>query len=339
MSCVLSSRAQPLQAPRVESRRPAVVQSSTGFRAFRGHIPLIVRALGIVALAYAGIVALAWLFQHRLLYLPTMPGREWSATPADIGLRYEDLRIRTDDGVELSAWLVPADPERGLLLFFHGNAGNISHRLESIDLFRRLGLSVLIVDYRGYGRSGGRPSEAGTYRDAEAVWGFSLTKLNRQPQDIVVFGRSLGAAVAAHLTSRVPRPPAALIVESAFTSAPDMAQRAYPFLPARWLTRFTYPTRDDVANSDCPVLVIHSEDDEIIPIELGRAVFAAAPAPKRLLLLSGGHNTGFLESAGIYQRGIDAFLEDLAGLPRRGDTGPPDSPASPREPRRGGLSP
>lgn len=214
---------------------------------------------------------------------------------------------------------MPADPGRGLLLFFHGNAGNISHRLESIEIFHRLGLSVLIVDYRGYGRSGGQPSENGTYRDAAAVWRFSIEDLGRSPQEIVVFGRSLGAAVAARLADTAPQPPAALIVESAFTSAPDMAQRAYPFLPARWLTGFEYATRDYVAGADCPVMVVHSEHDEIIPFDLGRAVFAAAPEPKRFLTLSGGHNTGFLESAAAYTRGIDSFLGEVAGLPRPGN--------------------
>lgn len=277
---------------------------------------MILRTLAISALAYAAIVALTWLFQHRLLYLPTTPGREWAATPANIGLAYEELRIRTDDGVELSAWLVPAEPDRGLLLFFHGNAGNVSHRLESIEIFHRLGLSVLIVDYRGYGRSDGRPSERGTYLDAAAVWRFSTGELGRPTDEIVVFGRSLGSAIAAQLVATAPEPPAALILESPFTSVPDMAQRVYPFLPARRLTHFDYPTRDHVADAGCPVLVIHSEDDEIIPVDLGRAVFAAAPEPKRFLALSGGHNTGFLESAGVYTRGIDAFLSEQAGLPR-----------------------
>jgi len=286
---------------------------------------MLLRVLGIIVPAYVVIAALAWLFQHRLLYLPDTPGRDWVATPATIGLEHEQLRIPTGDGIELSAWLVPARPDRALLLFFHGNAGNISHRLESIELFQRLGLSVLIVDYRGYGRSGGSASEAGTYRDAEATWRFAVDHLGRRPDDIVVFGRSLGAAVAARLAQTTPKPPAALILESAFTSAPDMAQRAYPFLPARWLTRFRYDTRDYVANASCPILVIHSKQDEIVPFSLGRSVFAAAPEPKRFLALGGGHNTGFLESSTDYTQGLDAFLTDVAGMGSqrlRGGEGP-----------------
>lgn len=282
---------------------------------------MLIRTLVVIALAYAAVLLLAWFFQHRLLYLPTTPGRAWTATPDAVGLAYDDLRIRTGDDVELSAWLVPSDPERGLLLFFHGNAGNISHRLESIEIFHRLGLSVLIVDYRGYGRSGGTPSETGTYRDAAAVWRFATAELGRPADRIVVYGRSLGAAVAAQLATTVAASPAALIVESPFTTMAEMAQRAYPFLPARWLTRFSYATRDYVAEAPCPVLVAHSTDDEIVPLELGRAVYAAAPEPKRFFPLTGGHNTAFRETGDAYLRGIDAFLTEVAGLRRYQDAG------------------
>jgi uncharacterized protein len=291
------------------------------------------RTFGLIATVYAGVVLLAWAFQHRLLYLPNMPGREWAATPAAIGLEFQDLRLETEDGVSISAWLVPASPDRGLVLFFHGNAGNISHRLESIEIFHRLGLSVLIVDYRGYGRSEGRPSESGTYRDARAAWRFTVDELGRAPGEIVVFGRSLGAAVAARLAASVPQPPAALIMESPFTSAPDLAQRVYPFLPARWLTRFDYAARDYVADVACPTLVIHSEHDEIVPFALGREVFDAAPEPKRFLSLSGGHNTGFLESLPAYTQGIDAFLSDVAALSRRESRGHREGPG----PRPGAM--
>jgi len=220
--------------------------------------------------------------------------------------------------VSLSAWWIPAPRPRAALVFFHGNAGNISHRLESISVFNRLGLSVLIVDYRGYGRSGGSPSEAGTYRDAEAAWHHLLEDRGLRPGEIVVFGRSLGAAVAARLAATVQPPAAALIVESAFSSLPEAAARAYPFLPARWLTRYSYATAAYVADARAPVLVIHARDDEIIPIELGRRVYAAAGGPKRFLAIDGDHNSGFMRSLDSYQRGIDGFLSDAADLPRVG---------------------
>jgi len=295
---------------------------------------LFIRTLVVITLAYAAVLLLAWLFQHRLLYLPTTPGRAWMTTPDAVGLSYRDLRIRTGDDIELSAWLVPSDPERGLLLFFHGNAGNISHRLESIGIFHQLGLSVLIVDYRGYGRSGGTPSETGTYRDAAAVWRFATVELGRRPDRIVVHGRSLGAAVAAHLAATAAVSPAALIVESPFTTVAEMAQRAYPILPARWLTRFSYATRDYVADAPCPVLVAHSEEDEIIPVELGRAVYAAAPEPKRFLTLGGGHNTAFRETGDAYLHGIDAFLAEVAGLPGAQDAGAWEEGTQTGDPKR-----
>lgn len=259
---------------------------------------------------YALVVLLAWTFQARLLYLP-VSGME--ATPADRGMPYEDVNLETDDGMRLAAWFVPAERARATLLFFHGNAGNISHRLASIARFRELGLSVLIVDYRGYGRSGGRPSEAGTARDARAAWRHLADARGIDPRRIVVFGRSLGAAVAAEL-ARVVRP-AAVILESPFTSVPAIAQEAYPFLPARWLSRFHYPTVEYIRSVEAPVLVIHSEDDEIIPFAHGRAVYAAAPEPKRLLRIRGGHNTAFLDGDERYREGMDAFLDGIAGLP------------------------
>jgi len=274
------------------------------------------RILGTAAAVYLAIVLLAWLFQHRLLYLPSVAGREWATTPQALGLDFEDLRFTTEDGVELSAWWIPAHAARGSILFLHGNAGNISHRMESIEIFNRLGLSVLIVDYRGYGRSAGAPSEAGTYRDARAAWRYLTAERQLPPARIVVFGRSLGAAIAAQLASSVQSAPAALILESAFTSAPEMAQRAYPFLPARWLTRFDYATRDYVKAARSPVLVLHSRDDEIVPFDHGEAVYRAAPDPKRFVTLRGGHNTGFLESGATYTRALDAFLTEAAKLPQ-----------------------
>lgn len=272
----------------------------------------ILRLLAGLAVAYGALVALAWFFQPGLLYLRHVPGRELEATPAAVGLDYEDARIETADGVHLHAWFVPADDARGALLFFHGNAGNVSHRLDSLRLFHDLGLSVLIPDYRGYGRSEGSPSEAGTRRDARAAWKHMVEDRGIPPETIVVFGRSLGAAVASDL-ARGHRP-GAVILESAFTSVPDVAQEVYWYLPVRLLSRFEYATVDYVRQVSAPVLAIHSEDDEIIPYHHGRAVFEAANEPKRFLTLRGGHNTGFMLSEAEYRRGIDAFLSEVAGL-------------------------
>jgi hypothetical protein len=270
------------------------------------------KLLLIVVAGYALVAALAYLMQHRMLYLPHVPGRALVATPLDAGLAYEDLTLTTVDGVGLHGWFVPGSGRR-VLLFFHGNAGNVSHRLGSIELFHDLGLSVLIIDYRGYGASEGRATEEGTYRDAEAAWQYLTETRGVEPAQIVLFGRSLGGAVAAWLAARTR--PAALIVESSFTSVPDIGQELYPWLPVRWLSRFEYATREHVESARCPVLVVHSRDDEIAPFRHGEAIFAAAPEPRTLLELDGTHNEAHVLSERAYVAGLRAFLDQQPALP------------------------
>jgi len=202
---------------------------------------------------------------------------------------------------------VPAADAAGVVLFLHGNAGNISHRLDSIEIFHQLGLDVLIIDYRGYGESTGSPGEAGTYTDAQTAWDYLVGERGIAPGRIVVFGRSLGGAVASWLAARTT--PAAVILESCFTSGPDMAARLYPFLPARLITRLKYPVREYVTHISSPLLVVHSQQDEIIPFDMGETIFAAAPEPKEMLVISGDHNGGFLLNRERYQATINAFLE------------------------------
>ena len=258
--------------------------------------------------AYTAIVLAVYVLQGRMLYLPDTPGRALDASPAGIGLDYEDVELETPDGVRLHGWLVPGDGPR-TLLFFHGNAGNISHRLESIRQFHDLGLGVFIIDYRGYGQSGGRPTEAGLYHDAESAWRYLTGTRGLEPDDIIVFGRSLGASVAAWLAARTA--PRALIVESSFTSVPDAAAEIYPWLPVRWLSRLRHATIDDVRDAGCPVLVIHSRDDEIIGFHHGEAIHAAAAEPRMFLALRGTHNDAFVRDEVTYLNGLRLFLQTL----------------------------
>lgn len=263
-------------------------------------------ALGILAAAYGGFALLLTIFQSRLVFYPET-GREIVATPGQIGLQYEDIQLKTADGIGLHGWYIPAPQPRGTVLFLHGNAGNISHRLDSVQMFHRLGYSMLIFDYRGYGNSGGTPTEQGTYRDAEAAWRY-LTEQRHIPScRIVLFGESLGGAVAAWLAAR--QRPAALVIASGFTSVPDLAQQLYPYLPVRWLARIRYDTRESLRSVTAPVLVAHSPEDDIIPFEHGGALFAAAHPPKQFLELAGGHNDGFIFMRETWVRALGDFLD------------------------------
>ncbi|MDP2795404.1 MAG: alpha/beta hydrolase [Sulfurisoma sp.] len=261
--------------------------------------------LTTLALAYGGLAALLFLFQDSLAYYPQI-GREIYATPREHGLDYEPLSLATPDGERLDAWLVPAPRSRGVVLFLHGNAGNLSHRMDSIVMFHRLGYSVLIFDYRGYGRSTGKPSEAGLYRDAQTAWDHLTRQRGIPPGRIVIFGESLGGAMAAWLAAR--ERPGALVLSSVLISAPELAADLYPWLPTRWLLRMRYDTRAALAEARCPVLVAHSPNDEIIPFRHGQTLFEAAAEPKVFLPLAGGHNDGFIFMRAEWVNVLAGFL-------------------------------
>jgi fermentation-respiration switch protein FrsA (DUF1100 family) len=259
----------------------------------------------VIALAYCALALAIFIMQPQLLYYPDMPSRTIEATPDSVALKHETVLFTTADGVRLHGWFIPARQSRATLLFCHGNAGNISHRLDSIRLFHDLGLNVLIFDYRGYGQSDGSPSENGSYRDANAAWDYLVDRRHTDPGRIVIFGRSLGAAVAADLASRTK--PAAVILESAFTSIPEMAAALYPWLPVRILSMYQYDNKAKISRIRSPLLLVHSRDDEIIPFQHGRQLFALANDPKHFLTLSGGHNDAH-QASRVYVQELQAFL-------------------------------
>lgn len=261
------------------------------------------------ALAYGAVVVLVYLFQSRLVYFPQI-GREVAVTPRAYGLPYEAVRLATVDGERLAGWWVPAERARGAVLIFHGNAGNISHRLDYLSMFHRLGYSTLIVDYRGYGESSGSPSEEGTYRDAEAAWRWLTETRGLAARDIVLFGESLGGAVAAWLAARTA--PRALVLVSTFTSVPELGAQVYPFLPVRWMSRFRYDTRAALEAVEAPVLVAHSREDDIVPFAHGRELYEAVRGPKAFLELHGGHNESFVFARQEWVAQLAAFLERAA---------------------------
>jgi fermentation-respiration switch protein FrsA (DUF1100 family) len=267
------------------------------------------QALIAALVAYALVLALVYLFQSRLVYFPET-GRSVAATPQAYGLRFEPVTITTEDNERLAAWWVPAENALGAVLFFHGNAGNISHRLDYLEMFNRLRYSTLIVDYRGYGQSTGSPGEQGTYRDAQASWDYLRHARAAREQDIVVVGESLGGAVAAWLAAR--ERPRAVVLASTFTSVPDLGAQVYPFLPVRLLSRIRYDTLAAVKAIKSPLLVAHSREDDIIPYAQGRALYEAANEPKQFLDLAGGHNDGFLFMRKEWIAALGAFLEHAA---------------------------
>jgi fermentation-respiration switch protein FrsA (DUF1100 family) len=271
-----------------------------------GTLPLAI----LLLLLFSGFL---YLQQPSMIFFPS---RTLEATPADWGLAYEEVGLSSSDGVRLHGWYLPREGSHRALLFFHGNAGNISHRGESLAIFHRLGLNVLIIDYRGYGQSEGRPSEEGLYRDARAAWQYLVAQRGFQAKDIVLFGRSLGGAVAARLATEVQ--PAGLILESSFSSARELADALLPLLSRLTPLRYDFNAAAALADVHCPVLVVHSPADEIIPYALGEKLYQAANEPKRFLPLYGDHNAGFSLSQPGYEEGLAGFLDQLVYPPRKG---------------------
>lgn len=266
--------------------------------------PVILVVIIAVSL-YAALCLLVFLVQARLVYFPGPPPR---TTPAGFGMEFQELELDSD-GERIHAWYLPVENPRGALVFCHGNAGTIEDRLLPARAFRALGLSVLLFDYRGYGKSSGHSSEEGTYRDAEAAYDF-LAKQGFEAESVVVYGESLGGAVAIELARR--RGVAAVFVESTFTSMTDLGAQLYRWLPIRLLSRFRYDSAARIGTLGVPVLVAHSLGDELIPFSHGQALFAAATTPKAFLETNGGHNGGgFLQRPEWVARVREFFLSAL----------------------------
>ncbi len=263
-------------------------------------------ALRILALL-AVVAATMLLFERRLIYFPL---RAHEVTPQQLGMAYEELELRAEDGVRLHGWFLPVKGSRLTLLVCHGNGGNISHRLDRALLAQaHLGTDVLLFDYRGYGRSDGRPDEEGTYRDARAAWRWLLTK-GVAPGRIVIFGESLGSAVALQLALENGGA-RALVLESPFASIPAMARAVYPFLPVWPLVRTRYDNLSKIGRLRLPLLVLHGERDDIVPFAQGRRVFEAAPEPKRFWAIPGAHhNDTYVVGGEPYWRALRQFLDE-----------------------------
>ena len=263
------------------------------------------RLVVVILLTYIGVSLLAAIFQTHLIYFPTS---DYRITPADVGLDFEELRLEASDGAVIAAWFVPYPQAKATILFCHGNAGNISDRLHSIQVLHELGYSVLIFDYRGFGRSKGSPGENGTYLDADAAWEWLIKTRGEPAERVVIFGRSLGGAVAIELAGR--HPPAALVVESTFTSLTDVGRHHYPLLPVRLLLRHPYESIDKVSTIACPKLFLHGTEDRLIPLANGRRLYEAAAPPKHFVETPGGHNNAGFTYGPAYAKRLAAFIDE-----------------------------
>jgi len=244
-------------------------------------------------------------FELRNIFLPT---KKISQTPDIFGLDYQDIFFYTKDNIELNGWFLSADKNKHSLytvLFSHGNAGNISYRIEKLVVLLQLGLNIFIYDYRGYGKSSGQPSEEGLYRDAEAAYEFLVNKMKIGPDRIIAYGESLGSVSAAFLAKNFKLK--AVILEGAFTNSKEIAKEIFPFLPGF----FIRTKLDNLSNlSDCPTpkLFLHSKDDEIVPFKLAKRLFDNSAEPKYFSILTGQHNNCFLDNYEHIKKVIADFL-------------------------------
>jgi pimeloyl-ACP methyl ester carboxylesterase len=248
---------------------------------------------------------LRW-FEHRQVY---HPGRRiLEATGAELGRPFEDVRFASADGIDLHGWFFPADPAsprvRTAILVCHGNAGNISHRLEICGALLETGVAVFLFDYRGFGQSRGRPSEEGTYRDAQAAYHW-LQQKGFEPGRIIAFGESLGGGIASELARREKL--GGLVLQNTFCSIPAIGAELYPWLPVRWICSIKYDTCARLPQLRLPVLIMHSRQDELIGFQHAQKNFASANEPKLFWELTGDHNAPLTDRAKFLQ-GIEKLL-------------------------------
>lgn len=263
-----------------------------------------------LALVFGGLVLVLVVFvliaENSFIYFPERyPAGTWDA--GAIGLPVEDVALTAADGVKLHAWHLPTEGAAWTVLYLHGNAGNITNRIPMLHFFAKVPASVLLLSYRGYGKSEGEPSEEGLYADARAAYDWLASRV--PPRRIALFGESIGGAVAIELAGRVEV--GALITQSAFTSIKDMTGQVIPLLPVHWVMRHRYDNLAKVPGLTAPKLFVHGRADEIVPFEQGERLFAAAAEPKASYFVDGaGHNDVFDVGGDAYRRRIAAFLDE-----------------------------
>jgi fermentation-respiration switch protein FrsA (DUF1100 family) len=267
------------------------------------------------AFALTGKAMLDEFIERNFIFFPT---ESLPFTPRDWGMEFEDVYFTASDGVRLNAWLIDAGDDAPMVLWFHGNAGNIADRVDNARLLYGRGLSLFMIDYRGYGASEGRPSEKGINEDGLAAYDYLLER-GVTPENLIVFGRSLGSTVAIHLACQDKC--AGVILESAFTNMADMAKKHFPIVPGTGGFKLKFPSIDRIASIDDPILFIHGAEDEIVPYELGLRLFEAASAEKEFYTIEGAHhNDTYLMGGKEYFDKFEKFVRD-----KTGKTAPPSS--------------
>lgn len=264
---------------------------------------------GMILLAivtYGGIVV--WFSAHESDFI-YFAEKTLETSPEKYGMVYGTVQVPSTDSVQLVCWIIPsADTSTLWLLYLHGNAGNMAKQgyVEHYAQLHKLGFNILTVDYRGYGESSGRPTEQGLYDDARAGYEYLRSMQHVPGGRIVVYGYSLGSAVAVQLASTVPT--AGVIIEGAFTSITDVGAEHYPFIPVRWIAGDRFASKSRIGSVTVPKLFIHARDDNTIPIRFGRALYDAAPEPKTFLEVQGGHENAHNADARLFYGGIQMFL-------------------------------
>jgi len=242
--------------------------------------------------------------EYKGIYYPV---KEILIDPSSAGMPFKDIYIITEDNVRINSWFISNPKARYTILFFHGNAGNIGDRIDKLELLYQEGLNIFIIDYRGFGKSQGRPSERGFYRDASAAYEYLVNTIGASPERIILYGESLGSAIAVDLAFH--RKVKALILEGAFSCGRDMGVKFYPFLP-RFIFANSFDSLTKIKDIAAPKLFIHSRDDEIVPFSLAKKLYDRAREPKEFLEVRGDHNSAFLDSKEPYISSIRAFVVD-----------------------------
>lgn len=244
--------------------------------------------------------------ESKIIYHPyKYPQGIWD--PSSYDIQVEDVFFQARDGTKLHGWYIPLPNAQATLLWFHGNAGNLTHRLENIQQLQPLNLNIFIFDYRGYGKSEGKPGEKGIYLDSQAAYDVLIREKNISSQKLFLFGRSLGGACAVEVAAN--NPAAGLILESVFTSAQDMAGNMFPLLPIGWAIRSKLDAISKVPHLKLPKLFLHGTEDEVVPYELGRKLYSAAADPKEFYDIEGaGHNDTYIMGGREYYTELNRFI-------------------------------